>query len=529
MEPGVFHILRIYIEKMASKHSKVGDQKGARAREILAAISDAVISIDMDGCVAGLNESASTLLELSPTDCLGQLVSKIFIPLHLDARQPVDWNLDRVITQRLTVGHDEPVVLKTSNGNERFVTFRAIPCPESDQGLLVLSDVTDRVRLEHMVIKSQRHESVSMMAGGVAHDFNNILTGVLGNLSLVSAMENDPRIRQTVLSAEKAAERARGLAKQFLSLCRRGIGQCAQKAFNVRELLEEACTLITCGTQCRYDISVATDSEVMHADEDQMSQVFNNLIINAVQAMKGAGAIEIRVSSIECKPAEAEGLCIDPGRYFCIDFEDDGPGISATDTARIFDPYYTTKSGGHGLGLASCRSIMHLHGGALTVSSHLGKGSCFSCIIPWSDHSSDSVSEQQKNPDNLHAGMGRILVMDDEAMIRQIAGDMLELLGYTAGLSEHGEAMLEEYQRARNSGEPYDAVILDLTIPGKMGGKEAMVRLLEIDPDAVGVVSSGYSHDPIMEDPKKFGFTVAMQKPYTVQEFSSLLESLKDK
>jgi nitrogen-specific signal transduction histidine kinase/ActR/RegA family two-component response regulator len=385
---------------------------------------------------------------------------------------------------------------------------------------VVFRDITEKRRFETELLRSSKLESLGVLAGGIAHDFNNILSIVLGNVSLCK-MISDPNseIHSRLSNAEKGCHRARDLTQQLLTFAKGGAP--IRKAASIQEIVQESAAFAARGSGviCKHESD--PDLWPVEADEGQISQVFNNLVINAVQAMPRGGSLKTRAKN--CSVTEAMSLPVRPGRYVHIIVEDSGCGISSEQIGRIFDPYYTTKKNGSGLGLATTYAIIQKHDGCITVESRVGHGTTFQIYLPASNS-----APQLKNaePHALPKGVGRILVMDDELPIRDIARASLVHLGYEVDTAEHGNEALEKFQSAKSEGRPYTAVIMDLTVPGGMGGKETMERLLDIDPKVQAIVSSGYSHDPVMANYRDFGFAGVVEKPYKIESLAKALAAI---
>jgi len=394
----------------------------------------------------------------------------------------------------------------------------------SRRTLAIFTDITERERHQEELIKQQKLESIGVLAGGIAHDFNNVLTAVIGNLSFAELfIDEGHRAHMPLIQAEKAAKRATELAHQLLTFAKGG--QPVTSSVNPRQLLEESLSLVLHGTNVKGNIEADDDLDDIEADAGQISQVFNNLLINAVQAMPGGGMISISASNADVAAVNVAGL--PPGRYVRFLFRDQGCGITEDVMKNIFDPYFTTKPYGSGLGLASVQSIVSKHGGQVSVRSKPGKGTTFELLLP---ASSEPAHKQESDlatvmPSDAAAGAA-LLVMDDEEMIRNMMSAMLGTLGYRVTGCATGEEAIECYQAAMDSNEPFMAVIMDLTIPGGMGGKEAASVIKAIDPQARLIVSSGYSNDPIMSDYTKYGFCAAVRKPYSVSDLCAALEQL---
>ncbi|HEY9073691.1 MAG TPA: ATP-binding protein, partial [Desulfobaccales bacterium] len=380
-------------------------------------------------------------------------------------------------------------------------------------------DITDRQKAEAERLRFSKLESLGLLAGGIAHDFNNILTAIIGNISLAMLNpKNEGQVRGRLQEAEVACQQAQILARQLLTFAKGGAP--VKKITSVASTIDESVTLACRGTQVRCEFQAADDLWLVEADPGQIGQVFQNLIINAVQAMPSGGTIAIRAVNHR---QEATGQPLSPGKYVQVTIRDQGIGIPKEYLPKIFDPYFTTKQSGSGLGLATAYSIIKSHHGEISVESTMGVGTNFQICLPASDRKMVLPSGPDKT---LLGGKGKILVMDDEEIVRQVLERMLANLGYEAELARDGAEALEKFTAAEEAGDKFAAVILDLTVPGGMGGKETMEKLLKIDPQVKAIVSSGYSDDPIMADPKKYGFSEFIAKPYKVMDLNKILHDI---
>ncbi|TFG16626.1 MAG: response regulator, partial [Promethearchaeota archaeon] len=370
--------------------------------------------------------------------------------------------------------------------------------------------------------KTEKINSLGILAGGIAHDFNNILTAVLGNISLAELTENTNESRNRLNEAKKAIIRSKELTQQLLTFAKGGTPIKKLSSFDI--LLRETADFAIRGSNVKIAYDVSDDLWPGEIDEGQISQVINNLVLNAMQAMPNGGTLCIQANN---KVIHTESkLPLVPGNYVVITVQDEGIGIPEKYLDQIFDPYFTTKkeAGGSGLGLATSYAIISKHAGHITVKSKVGIGSTFSVFIPATP---DKQPEESKNMlEDLSYGTGKILLMDDEDIIRKVAKRMLEKLGYTVTTTINGEETIEIYKDALTKRDPYELVVLDLTIPGGMGGKETVKELKKIQPNLKAIVSSGYSADPIMSEFKKYGFTGIIAKPWKFEEFSRLIHSV---
>lgn len=384
-------------------------------------------------------------------------------------------------------------------------------------------DITEQELLREQLVIKEKLESLGLLAGGIAHNFNNILTGIVGNISLAQ-MFLDPAHKsyKPLFEAEKASMRAGELARQLLTFGQGG--EPVKKQISIRNLVNEIASLLPYESNVRVDLDISDSVHTIEADLDQVRQAFSNIIINAAQAMPGGGMLAVAAQNETL--GDGNSMSLPAGPYVRISFADEGCGITDENLKKIFTPYFSTKMSGNGLGLALTHSIVDRHGGHVSVSSTVGKGALFTIYLP-SIGCIESVPEIEPaaHVAGFH-GEGPVLVMDDEEMIRELASEMLTYLGYQVTTCGDGSEAVKHYKFALQSGLPFSAVIMDLTIPGGMGGKEAAQQILAIDPNAFLIVSSGYSNDPIMANYSSYGFSKAVAKPYKINELELVLSSL---
>ncbi len=384
----------------------------------------------------------------------------------------------------------------------------------------LLREISERQHMEEELLKIQKLESVGVLAGGIAHDFNNILTSILGNIS-IAIMQTTPKseIFQILTNAEKAALHAKDLTMQFLTFSKGGSP--LKTSVSITDLIKDSVNFMLRGSNVKCEFSLPDDLWPVEIDQAQMSQVINNLIINADQAMPGGGNIEISATNVMIRPGEL--IPLKKGKYVKVSIKDHGKGISKRNLTKIFDPYFTTKKRGNGLGLSVAYSIVKKHEGYIAVMSEPGKGTTFCIYIP---ASREKISEKKALKESLFVGKRNILVMDDEKGVREILSTMLKKLGCEVVCVKDGAEAIIMYKQSKESGKPFDVVIMDLTIPGGMGGQETIKKLLEINPEVKAIVSSGYSNAPIMSHYQAYGFSSVIAKPYRITELSKILRDV---
>ncbi len=393
-------------------------------------------------------------------------------------------------------------------------------------------EITERINaekarqlMEDELLKSRKLESIGVLAGGIAHNFNNILTSIVGYISLANNRTKDNEKVQGFLSnAEKGCYRAKGLTQQLLTFSRGG--KPVRRVTTLAPVIREAIDISFAGSNVICDAQIAEELNSADIDTGQIIQVLNNLMVNACQAMPNGGSVVVRVDNIYIDNDTV--FPITPGEYIEITVEDTGCGISEENLHRVFDPYFTTKPSGNGLGLATCYSIIKNHGGLISVSSELDKGTTFTLFLPAARYvqslATPVITALGDGTDVLKE-FTRVLIMDDEQIIRDVAYEMFTTLGYSASLACDGAEAISMYREAKEAGTPFEITIMDMTIPGGMGGVEAVGKLLEYDSNAFVVVSSGYTNEAVMSNYRSYGFKGVIPKPYTLNELKTLLKS----
>ncbi len=496
-------------------------QAAETLRALIQASPLAIVSIDRSETVLSWNAAAERVFGWTAAEVVG----KPYPLIPPDSQQEV-----RALRERALLGEaltEVEVRRVRKDGSLADVSLSSACLRDTDGNvtgyILLLTDITERKKLEEELFRNRKIESIGLLAGGIAHDFNNLLSVVLGNISLAriksDAGAEKVKVIERLQEAEKACFRARELTHQLLTFSKGGAP--VKKTASLAALLKETAGFALRGSDVRCEFRLPEDLWSAEIDESQIGQVVSNLIINADQAMPNGGVIDVMAENLNIP--EHSPLPLSPGNYVKVTIRDHGIGIPKEHMQRVFDPYFSTKQRGSGLGLATAYSIVKRHDGYLTLESDLGVGTAAMFYLP---ASSKYAPASRSKPRRVIAGKGRILAMDDEEMIRDLLSGMLEQLGYEVVVANDGAEALLLYSAAMRSGRPFNAVIMDLTVPGGMGGKDAVKRLLQIDPNARVIVSSGYSKDPIMSDYAQHGFAGVIAKPYQVEDMSAVLHKV---
>jgi PAS domain S-box-containing protein len=514
---------------------------------------------DLEGVLRYLNSAAARSLGFNPEEGIGRNLRDFLVP---SVRHLFDDYLRRIQSEPNDSGL---MRLEARDRSERVWFYRNIRCDELGGSPLVLGhaiDITERVQAERAVKEAQRAlqeahgelamrvaertaelqqtnelllaemehrrqveeelfrrrklESLSVLAGGIAHDFNNFLTIIAGNISLAKMQLNPAEpVCDMLEQATAACKRATSLASQLLTFAKGGVP--VRKPTSIVGVVRDAADLARAGAEVTIDLTIATDLWSAEIDTEQISHALHNILLNARQAMPEGGIIEVRAENVVF---DLDSSPLRRGKYVMISIRDHGCGIGADALPRIFDPYFTTKESGSGLGLATVHAIIGKHEGHVTVQSTLGVGTSFSVYLPACEA---AQPEESRIGQQLQSGSGRLLVMDDEEALRKLLTRILERLGYEVECARDGAEAIELFQKAKDSGRLFDALLLDLTIPGGMGGREVAARLREIDDSVTLIVSSGYSDTPIMSEFRKYGFSDVIPKPWTPVQLSEIL------
>lgn len=520
--------------RMAALKHKIAQQEKSleglreekeRLSVTLRSINDGVITTDMNGRIVFINAAAERLIDCPKEKAIGRLLSGVILVTHEEGSMK---NLGTLLETAMITGRvielAAATTLVSSEGKNKIVSISVSPLHDRNRIIsgvvLVLRDITEKKALQNELFKVQKLESLGLLAGGIAHDFNNILTAILANISLAKCLipnANAAHIRLDL--AEKASGRAADLARQLLTFAKGG--KPIKKTLSPDKLLFEAANFALHGANVSCEFSIPDDLWTIEADPGQINQVVNNLVVNAIQAMTCGG--HIHISSENIHYTNDESLPLGSGRYVRISIADTGIGIHEEIRQKIFDPYFTTKPYGNGLGLATTYSIVRNHGGHITVTSTAGKGTTFFIYLPALDA---CLAEALVEEVALTGNSGKILVMDDEEMVRNVAVDMARHMGYQPVSCDSGDKAVSLYRDALKSGASFRAVLMDLTIPGGMGGEEALRHIIALDPKVRAIASSGYSDCQAIGDFRKHGFQGVLPKPYTIREFHQALHDV---
>jgi len=480
-----------------------------RSETILEALQEGVVALDDQGRILQVNPVAVQLLGSSGG--------------------AVDPDRVRHLLEGLArTGDGFPqgrVAVETAKGPARTLEVRGFPIPlpgtEAPGQVVLFRDITENLQLEAEERRARQLESLGILAGGIAHDFNNFLTAIQGNVSLAKIQAgHDPRMLEYLERALQSTRRAHGVSNRLLTFAKGG--EPARAVMDLPAVIQEATGFALQGSGVEFTFDFEPGLARIEGDASQISQVFLNLAINAMQAMDGHGSLQIQGLNQWIGKGQVPGL--DAGPHVRVHVLDSGPGIPASILDRIFEPYFTTKTAGSGLGLASAYRIVRAHGGNIFAGREEPGGACFTLYFP---ACSSVVVEDPAPVQTVRPGSGaRILVMDDDPLIQAACQGILEYHGHSVTVVSEGQQAAEAYHAASVAGDPFQVVILDLTIPGGIGGKEAAEIILREHPEACLVASSGYNDDPVMAAPTSFGFSAALPKPYAESDLARTLAPL---
>ncbi len=489
----------------------------------LRSIGDGVITTDTAGRVTLLNCVAETLCGWPLSDALGQPLSRVFRIVEERTLEPREDPVSRVLRTNAVIELATHATLIARDGSRRLIADSGAPIRDAAGCItgvvLVFRDVTEKQRIEDALLRARQLEAIGFLAGGIAHDFNNILTALFGNISLMRMhVPPDSPALALLEQADQAFYRARDLTQQLLTFAKGGAP--VKRAGSLRALIEDTARFLLHGTKTVTSFTFADDLWSAEFDPGQMSQALSNILLNAIQAMPAGGTIVVGGSNVRLRPNEVPSL--KEGPYVRLFIEDEGPGIPEADRERVFHPYFTTKESGTGLGLATAYSVVQRHGGHIGIGESC-RGARFEIYLPAADTHPAHPMRERRAREEPDGGRGYVVIMDDEGPVRAVCVDILSHLGYESESVADGESLVSLYGMRFAEGRRPDAVIVDLTVPGGMDGREAARRILAIDRDARLLVSSGYCNDPVMSAYEDHGFVGMIAKPYDVGELAANL------
>ncbi|WP_321369246.1 cache domain-containing protein [uncultured Desulfuromusa sp.] len=513
----------VELDQLAEYANQMLDDKDAAEKALVAereqllvtlySIVDGVITTATDGRIELMNHVAESLTGWKQSDATGKPLSEVFC---FKSESPLSTSEQRAL-------------LIAKDGQEYQILVGSAPLRGAEgvvRGqVIVFRDETERLKTEEELFKARKLESVGLLAGGIAHDFNNILAGLFGNIELAKRKIPEGHAAYSYLQvANQALERATNLTKQLLTFAKGG--EPLLEAVSVEQVIDAVVQFNLSGSQVKAEFVFPEDLWPVNADKGQFGQIFANLTINAKHAMPMGGTLHISAENISLSADKPSRMV--PGDYVKLLVRDEGIGMTAEVLDKIFDPYFSTKQTGSGLGLATVRSIVKKHKGSIFVISEPGRGTSFTLYLPAEKTDCNSViSAATQNVDSTISA-GRVLVVDDEDIIQKVLVDMLILNGYSVDTADEGRTGKDKYLAARHSGQPYDLVIMDLTIPGGMGGKEAAEEILKVDPHARIIASSGYSTDPIMAKYWDYGFKGRLLKPFRLDDLTNEISRIQN-
>jgi PAS domain S-box-containing protein len=478
---------------------------------IFHASPDAIILSRLhDGLMLNVNDSFTRITGFTAEEVIGKSSLELGVWNDVNDRS----KLEAVIRRHGEIKNFE-ACFKTRAGSSMLaqISARTIQIDGNTCLLIILRDITDREYLLNERLKAQKLESISVLAGGIAHNFNNVLTGVIGYISYAKKNLGDTdKVRQILEAAEKSSYRAAGLARQLLTFSQ--VDNTAHETVSVDTLVEESVSLFLSGSNVKGTIT-CTSHQKITVDSQQLNQAFNNIVLNALHAMPDGGTLAVRVDSSTLD--ENNRFTLPSGNYVKITFEDSGRGIGKEDLNKVFDPYFTTKDSGTGLGLSTTHSIISKLGGHIDITSEVGTGTIVTILLPATVEEAVKIPDQAVPAENLKKESS-ILVMDDEELIRDFAEELLKGLDYTVATCANGEEAYALYHKFMDAGKTFSVVILDLSVSSGMGGVATAKQILTLDPHARLIASSGNAHDPALTEYEKFGFRSSIAKPYSTKE-----------
>jgi PAS domain S-box-containing protein len=497
----------------------------------LRSIAEGVIAADINGKIVLMNRAAELLTGYDIDEARGKLISEICPTSDAAGAGHFGDIAFKAMTSCETIIQTKPSVLVSRSGAERIISQNAAPIRGRSGAVtgvvLALADVTEKQRLEDELFRTRRFESIGALAGGIAHDFNNILTGIITNLFVAKMqLDKNSEVFSLIAESEHAAFKASGLTNQLQAFSRKTPS--VKSVISLKDLIEDSVGFFLSGSAADSQLDCDEEPWKTEIDRSQIDQAVHSIISNSAKRMPGGGIISIRIENIENSGSVVPSL--KNGRYVKVTISDEGEPLTEEDADRFFEPYVNHGGSYAGLEMAAAYAIVRKHDGHIAVSSNAGRGISVSIFVPAiteEEDAKDVQSGEHETPAKDSASRRlRILLMDDEEMIRNSGKRLLSALGYEAETCADGESAVSMYRDAMNQSRPFDAVILDYTVPGGAGGREAMEKIISMDPEARGILCSGYSSEDIFENCRKSGFTYYLSKPYVLDELEKAIESV---
>lgn len=492
--------------------------------KIIDHIDEGVVVLE-NGTITRVNAAVEKMTGMGRTELKQLSLSQLFDPAPTVYLQTAP-DVENAEHQKALISES---ALTLAGGQSRAVAVSVHTVQEGEGAVhfLIVRDIAERKKMQQDLLKSRQLESIAALSGGIAHDYNNLLTAIMGNISLaLTGIPEDEPMYEWLSQAQEASLIAKELTNRLITFSKGGVPQ--KDTVDIAGLIESATEFALSGSNISAEYTIPADLWCADVDRTQIGQAFHNLVINAREAMPDGGTLIVTAGNETAMP---DGPILKNGRYVAVSIKDHGSGIPPEALGKIFDPYFSTKmmgdQRGMGLGLSIANSIIEKHEGKIVVHAPLGEGALFRVFLPASAASCEAVAPPEKPHRSAKPfGTGKILVMDDEAMIRKLAGNVLGKMGFETAFACNGEEALAAYETAMTAGEPFDLVILDLTVKGGMGGKETIRQLRLMDPDVKAIVSSGYSNDPGVVHYTEHGFCGVVAKPYRIDEIRQKLEEI---
>ncbi|HOO72100.1 MAG TPA: PAS domain S-box protein [Spirochaetota bacterium] len=506
------------------KASENFSREKERLSTTLKSITDGVITTDTRGNIELMNSAAEMITSWTLRDASGMGIDRVLNIVNEKTGAHIENPVQEILNSATMIEFEKDITLIDRNALRKNIEAAGAPVIDKDGNnygaVLVIRDITEKIKMEAELVKAQKIDSLGVFAAGIAHDFNNLLTAIIGNISLARlTVPEDASVSQILEEAENISLRARELTTQLLTFSKGGAP--IKKLTSLNSLLSDTANFVLSGSNVKAELSLPEDLWNAEIDETQISQVVHNIILNARQAMPEGGYLSITADNVHVGPTAK--IPLHEGKYIKIAISDQGIGIPEENIQKIFDPYFTTKTLGSGLGLTITYSIIKKHDGHISVESGPGEGTMFTIYLPASEKKYTDIRNKQVAGE---VKGGRLLLMDDDEAVLDVTEKMLVKLGFEVSRARTGEEAIALYEKAFFENRRYDVVIMDLTIPGGMGGKKAVEAIIKIDPNVRAVVSSGYSNDPVMANYRDYGFCGVVVKPFRFNELVAVLSKI---